>query len=64
LVLVHGTPSQNTFGQVFRVLDAMVFEQCFRSWITELVGVVDGVIALGGKTVCGSRDVRIRRRTS
>ena len=56
LVLAHGTPSHDTFGRVFRVLDATVFEQCFRSWVSGLVGVVDGVIALDGKTVCGSRD--------
>ena len=56
LVLEHGTPSHDTFGRVFRILDATVFEQSFRSWIAGLVGVVDGVIALDGKTVCGSRD--------
>lgn len=56
LVLAHGTPSHDTFGRVFRILDAGVFEQCFRSWIAGLVGVVDGVVALDGKTVCGSRD--------
>jgi predicted transposase YbfD/YdcC len=56
LELKHGTPSHDTFGRVFRVLDAKVFEQSFRSWISGLVGVVDGVIALDGKTVCGSRD--------
>ena len=56
LVLTHGTPSHDTFGRVFRVLDAEVFERCFRSWIAGLVGVIEGVIALDGKTVCGSRD--------
>lgn len=56
LILLHGTPSHDTFGRVFRILDAKVFETCFRSWISELVGVIDGVIALDGKTVCGSRD--------
>jgi predicted transposase YbfD/YdcC len=56
LVLAHGTPSHDTFGRVFRVLDATVFEQCFRSWIAGLVGVVDGVVALDGKTVRGSCD--------
>ena len=29
LVLSHGTPSHDTFGDVFRVLDGAVFEQCF-----------------------------------
>ena len=56
LVLENGTPSHDTFGRVFRILDASIFEQCFRSWISGLVGVIDGVIALDGKTVCGSRD--------
>jgi len=56
LVLAHGTPSHDTFGRVFRILDAAVFERCFRSWIAGLVGIIDGVIALDGKTVCGSRD--------
>ena len=55
LVLARGTPSHDTFGRVFRILDATVFEQCFRSWIAGLVGVVGGVVALDGKTVCGSR---------
>lgn len=56
LSLAHGTPSHDTFGRVFRILDATVFEQCFRDWIAGLVGVIEGVIALDGKTVCGSRD--------
>jgi predicted transposase YbfD/YdcC len=56
LVLAQGTPSHDTFGRVFRILDARTFEQCFRHWITGLVGVIEGVVALDGKTVCGSRD--------
>lgn len=56
LVLEHGTPSHDTFGRVFRILDARTFEQCFRNWIAGLAGVIEGVIALDGKTVCGSRD--------
>jgi predicted transposase YbfD/YdcC len=56
LVLERGTPSHDTFGRVFRILDAAVFEQCFRGWIAGLVGVIDGVVALDGKTICGSQD--------
>lgn len=56
LELVHGTPSHDTFSRVFRILDARMFEQCFRSWIAGLVGVIEGVVALDGKTMCGSRD--------
>ncbi len=33
-----------------------VFEACFRPWITGIIGVVDGVVALDGKTVRGSKD--------
>jgi predicted transposase YbfD/YdcC len=56
LTLAHGTPSHDTFGRVFRVLDATCFEQSFRCWIAGLVGAIDGVVALDGKTLCGSRD--------
>ena len=56
LVLAHGTPSHDTFGRVFSVLDGAVFERCFRNWIASIVGVVQGVVALDGKTLRGSRD--------
>jgi hypothetical protein len=56
LVLEHGTPSHDTFGRVFRLLDAKVFEACFREWIAGLIGVAAGVVAIDGKTACGSRD--------
>ena len=56
LDLPHGTPSHDTFGDVFRVLDPDVFESCFREWIGGLVGVVRDIIALDGKTVRGSKD--------
>jgi predicted transposase YbfD/YdcC len=56
LKLPHGTPSHDTFGKVFRVLDATVFERCFRQWIASVVGVVEGVVAFDGKTLRGSTD--------
>ena len=56
LVLEHGTPSHDTFGRVFRLLDAKVFEACFRDWISGLAGAVAGVVAIDGKTACGSWD--------
>ena len=37
LILKNGTPSHDTFGRVFRLLDAGVFEQCFRNWIVDIV---------------------------
>jgi predicted transposase YbfD/YdcC len=56
LELKNGVPSHDTFGRVFRLLDAAVFEQCFRNWIASIVGVVEGVVAIDGKTLRGSRD--------
>lgn len=54
LVLEHGTPSHDAFGRVFRLLDAKVFEASFRTWIGGLAGTVAGVVAIDGKTPCGS----------
>lgn len=48
------TPSHDTFGDVFRVLDATAFEMRFRSWINSLTDVIEGIVALDGKTLCGS----------
>ncbi|MDP3638422.1 MAG: ISAs1 family transposase [Azonexus sp.] len=56
LVLANGTPSHDTFGNVFRVLDATVFERCFRCWVSSIIGVAEGVVALDGKTLRGSKD--------
>jgi predicted transposase YbfD/YdcC len=56
LVLKKGTPSHDTFGEVFRILDAAVFERCFRQWVASIVGVAEGVVAFDGKTVRGSKD--------
>lgn len=50
----RGTPSHDTFGDVFRVMDASAFEERFRQWIKGLVGQVDGVVAIDGKTLRGS----------
>jgi hypothetical protein len=55
-VLNNSTPSHDTFGRVFRVLDAAAFEQYFRCWIVNIAGAAKGVIALDGKTLCGSRN--------
>ncbi len=56
LVLQKGTPSHDPFGKVFGVLQATVFESCFRRWIDSLVGMAKGVVAFDGKTVRGSKD--------
>ena len=56
LPLPNGTPSHDTFGNVFRILDPAVFESCFRERIGGLVGADRDIIALDGKTARGSTD--------
>ena len=56
LVLANGTASHDRFGKVFRVLDATIFERCFRRWLASIVGVAQGVLAVDSKTVRGSND--------
>jgi hypothetical protein len=56
LPLENGVPSHDTFGRVFRLLDAKRFEQAFRGWIRSAVGAAQEHIAIDGKCVRGSHD--------
>jgi predicted transposase YbfD/YdcC len=56
LVLRNGIPSQDTFLRVFRALDPKSFEAVFRRWVGGIVGALEGVVAVDGKTLCGSAD--------
>ena len=56
LVLKNGIPSQDTFLRVFRVLDPKQFESVFRRWVGGIVGALDGVMAVDGKTLRRSAD--------
>jgi hypothetical protein len=48
----NGVASHDTFGRVFALLDAAVFEQCFISWMRSVCGAFEGLlVALDGKTV-------------
>jgi predicted transposase YbfD/YdcC len=59
LVLPNGIPSHDTFGRVFARLNPQQFQNCFRAWVQELVrgsgGQLQGVVALDGKCLRGSR---------
>lgn len=50
----HGTPSADTLRRVLAMLDAREFERCFVLWAQSLKGPLSGVIAIDGKSVCGS----------
>ena len=57
LELPNGVPSHDTFGRVFSLLDAEVFETCFLAWITSLsIDLQNEIISIDGKSLRGSHD--------
>jgi predicted transposase YbfD/YdcC len=51
----HGTPAHDHLGDILATLDCAHFQRCFVAWVTSLVGVPEGVIAIDGKTSRRSR---------
>jgi predicted transposase YbfD/YdcC len=52
LTLPNGIPSHDTFGRVFSLLDAEVFEKSFEDWTARLALLTGGdIVAIDGKTV-------------
>jgi hypothetical protein len=51
-----GVASHDTFGRVFALLDAAVFEECFIRWMRSVCGTFEGLhVALDGKAVRRSK---------
>lgn len=60
LPLENGIPSHDTFGDVFRVIDAEAFQRSFMRWVERVFTVTEGqVIAIDGKTARRSHDKSI-----
>jgi predicted transposase YbfD/YdcC len=53
---LNGTPSHDTIGRFFRLVDPKAFEVCFRAWTQEIAAKIRGVIAVDGKTIRNSGD--------
>jgi predicted transposase YbfD/YdcC len=52
LALPNGIPSHDTFWRLFRALDPVQFERCFRTWMAAAIELHPGeVIAIDGKTL-------------
>lgn len=52
LQLPNGIPSHDTFGRVFSLLSAKLFQACFQEWINDVFKITAGqVIPIDGKTV-------------
>lgn len=57
LDLANGIPSHDTFGRVFRLLNAEAFEGCFFDWVKAVNQMTGGqVIAIDGKELRRSMD--------
>ena len=57
--LPNGIPSHDTFGRVFRMVDAEEFQQSFMSWVQTVSQVTRGeLVAIDGKQLRGSKEVR------
>ena len=56
LKLPNGIASHDTFARVFRLLDTDALEKACQQWLASLVGRVQGVVAIDGKSVRGARD--------
>ena len=56
LKLPNGIASHDTFGRVFQILDSKVLEQVCIEWLQSIAGLVQGVVAIDGKSLCGSRE--------
>jgi predicted transposase YbfD/YdcC len=57
LELPNGIPSHDTFSDVFARINPGEFQGCFVAWVRAVYELTQGeVIAIDGKTLCGSAD--------
>lgn len=57
LKLPNGIPSHDTFEYVFAIISPQEFKRSFLKWIESTVRLTAGeVVAIDGKTLCGSHD--------
>jgi len=52
----HGIPSHDIFSRVFQLLDPAPFEACFTRFMQRFAETLQGVVAIGGKTLRRSFD--------
>jgi predicted transposase YbfD/YdcC len=63
LTLPNGIPSHDTFGRVFRLLNAAAFAECFFGWVRTVNEVTKGqVVAIDGKEVRHSYDQELGKK--
>lgn len=63
LELPNGIPSHDTFGEVFARIAPQEFEASFLGWVQTVANISQGeIIAIDGKTLCGSHDRVLGKR--
>jgi predicted transposase YbfD/YdcC len=63
LELPHGIPSHDTFGDIFAALEPREVQRCFMEWVETIREKISGeVVAIDGKTICGSKDIPKNKR--
>src|SRR5260221_8409473 len=62
LELPNGIPSHDTFGRVFRFINAQAFQERFLKWVQGWRGgQLKGVVGLDGKQMRGAKDVPLEK---
>lgn len=63
LELPHGIPSHDTFGRVFRRIDAQEFQKVFFEWVIAVNDLIQGqIVNIDGKCLRGSDDKGVGKR--
>ncbi len=62
LDLPHAIPSHDTFRRLFSILSPKAFQACFADWVRDVAALIDGVIAIDGKTLRRSHDRRLGKK--
>ena len=63
LELPHGIPSHDTFGRVFRRIDAQEFQKVFYEWVIAVNDLIQGqIVNIDGKCLRGSADKGLGKR--
>ncbi len=58
LELPNGIPSHDTYRRLFSMLSPKAFKEFFTNWVRDVADLVEGVIAIDGKTLRRSHDRR------
>lgn len=50
----NGIPSEDTYSRIFELINPQEFQKCFTRWVASIKTMDEKIIAIDGKTLCGS----------